>query len=277
MAAEDSGLRVAVPTPSSVQMKWLELGWEWDGYRSPAHAERILPRGSVEIVWNLGGPMTFFDGIQERRFEDTPVLIGVRASPYWVDTRHAQHLAALVLRPATISSLLGWSAEDLANGFHALSDFPEAARLIEALGQSDHATRFRAVGRALCRRGPPTPSREATALLRTWREDPQRSVGSIRSQLGISHPTFVRRVREALGLAPARYRQLMRLCGVLPRMQGPRPDLARVAVEGGYADQAHFARSFRELTGLTATGYRPLLEEHFFNVADPSVSFGSRP
>jgi AraC-like DNA-binding protein len=33
------------------------------------------------------------------------------------------------------------------------------------------------------------------------------------------------------------------------------PDLARVAVDLGYADQAHFTRDFRTVTGLTPGEY----------------------
>ena len=50
--------------------------------------------------------------------------------------------------------------------------------------------------------------------------------------------------------------QRRRLHEVAERLTGPEPpDLARVAVELGYSDQAHLTRDFRTVTGLTPAAF----------------------
>ena len=54
------------------------------------------------------------------------------------------------------------------------------------------------------------------------------------------------------GCTPKWLIQRRRLHEAAERLSGEeRPDLARVAADLGYADQAHFGRDFRAVTGLT--------------------------
>lgn len=73
-------------------------------------------------------------------------------------------------------------------------------------------------------------------------------------EVGWSRRHLANRFRSEIGLAPksaARVLRFERACGRL--LTPARPSLATVAADGGYADQAHLARDFRELAGITAT------------------------
>ena len=57
---------------------------------------------------------------------------------------------------------------------------------------------------------------------------------------------------KRVGLTPKWLVQRRRLHEVAERLTGPEPpDLARVAADLGYSDQAHLTRDFRTVTGLT--------------------------
>ena len=55
-----------------------------------------------------------------------------------------------------------------------------------------------------------------------------------------------------VGVGPKLLARQTRVCALAAEAVGPaRPGWASLAVKYGYADQAHLAREFRELTGLT--------------------------
>ncbi|MBB3041469.1 AraC family transcriptional regulator [Nocardioides soli] len=83
--------------------------------------------------------------------------------------------------------------------------------------------------------------------------DPQvQRVGQVCEKFAITERTLQRLTARRIGLAPKWLIQRRRLHEAAERLREvARPDLARVAADLGYADQAHFGRDFRAVTGLT--------------------------
>lgn len=81
-------------------------------------------------------------------------------------------------------------------------------------------------------------------------------VGQMCEKFAVSERSLQRLTARRIGLSPKWLIQRRRLHEAAAALQsGDRPDLARVAVELGYADQAHFGRDFRTVTGLTPGEY----------------------
>ena len=79
-----------------------------------------------------------------------------------------------------------------------------------------------------------------------------RRVGQVVDKFGLSERTLQRLCARRIGLSPKWLIQRRRLHEAAERLATPEPpDLARVAADLGYADQAHFTRDFRTVTGLT--------------------------
>ncbi len=76
-------------------------------------------------------------------------------------------------------------------------------------------------------------------------------VAQVCEKFSLSARTLQRLTSRRIGLSPKWLIQRRRLQEAAQRLTGSRPDLARVAAELGYADQAHFARDFRAVTGMT--------------------------
>ncbi len=267
-----TGLRMA--TMDGPAARWVRMVWEWEGYRSPAPAERILPHGLVEVTWDLSGSMAFHRDGGPRRHADA-VIVGPHVSPYIVDTRPMRHLFGVLFEPGAAAALLGCSAAELLGRTESWSDFETAHELRHRLGEaSDWGERFAVVADHFATRAAPALPRGAATLLQVWRGDPSVSVSAVAALAGISAPTLVRHARRAFGLAPAQLRRVSRFRRTLERFASRRePSLARLAHESGYADQAHLTREFRDLAGITPSRYQPLLEGHPFNVAAESVHF----
>lgn len=76
-------------------------------------------------------------------------------------------------------------------------------------------------------------------------------VGQVCEKFAITERTLQRLTARRIGLSPKWLVQRRRLHEAAERLRADeRPDLARVAADLGYADQAHFGRDFRAVTGL---------------------------
>ncbi len=75
-------------------------------------------------------------------------------------------------------------------------------------------------------------------------------------KFAVSERSLQRLTARRIGLSPKWLIQRRRLHEAAAVLRtGKRPDLARVAAELGYCDQAHFGRDFRTVTGLTPGEY----------------------
>lgn len=94
-------------------------------------------------------------------------------------------------------------------------------------------------------------------------------LGDVVEASGISHRAFITRFRDAVGLTPKVFSRITRfqrvidaLCDALEGdIDAPTArdagalSLARVALDAGYADQAHLSRDFREFAGISPSAY----------------------
>ena len=91
---------------------------------------------------------------------------------------------------------------------------------------------------------------ELTARLRT------RAGHGLAEHFGASERAIQRALQRTIGLGPKRVTRLVRLQEVARVLSlGGAPDLAALAAELGYADQAHLQHDFREVAGVTPGAY----------------------
>lgn len=77
-------------------------------------------------------------------------------------------------------------------------------------------------------------------------------VAQVCEKFALGERTLQRLTRDRVGLSPKWLVQRRRLHEAAERLRSDdAPDLARVAAELGYSDQAHFTRDWRRVTGLT--------------------------
>ncbi len=76
------------------------------------------------------------------------------------------------------------------------------------------------------------------------------SVATLAFDLGVSERQLRRRFQTAVGYGPKLLQRVLRLSRALDAARAGDTQLARVAVEAGYADQAHFTHDCRDLAGV---------------------------
>jgi AraC-like DNA-binding protein len=91
-----------------------------------------------------------------------------------------------------------------------------------------------------------------TGIATLLAERPGRSLTRLARDVALSERQLRRRVEEAVGYPPRQLARVLRFQRFLraARASGPVRDLARLAADTGYADQAHLTRECRALGGL---------------------------
>jgi AraC-like DNA-binding protein len=109
--------------------------------------------------------------------------------------------------------------------------------------------RVAAAAARLASAGPPDLAvRRAAQLL----ADPLARVEELAGDLGLSERQLRRRFHASVGYGPKTLQRVLRFRDFLARVDaaGARPDLARIAVDAGYADQAHLTHECTRLAGM---------------------------
>ena len=87
------------------------------------------------------------------------------------------------------------------------------------------------------------------------------SVERLARDLGLGVRQLQRLFREHVGITPKRAIRSSRLQEVAVRLErGTATNLARLAAELGYADQAHMTRDFKAVTGRSPGGFARALD-----------------
>jgi AraC-like DNA-binding protein len=103
------------------------------------------------------------------------------------------------------------------------------------------------------------------------------SVGRIVERTGYTHRHFLSLFRAEVGLGPKVYGRVVRFGRALDELVDGARTPAEIALAAGFSDQAHFAREFRELAGLTPGEYLDLSPRERHHVAVRSDFFKTAP
>lgn len=239
----------------------------WAGFTPLASArpgrEHVLPTGHMHLALRWGGPPLHLLGGAQRSEIESPghAVVGGARTGYYAKQggTHGWSVGAQ-LEPGAAGALLRTSAADLAERHTALADVcgPGAvAELMECLqAQGDPAACLQVLERWLLARmatqvrGLHPAVAAALASLHGGAQVQQAVAAS-----GLSHRHLIARFREATGLAPKQHARVLRLQLALAGLATPGLQAAGIAADAGFADQAHFTREFRELTGVTPTDW----------------------
>jgi AraC-like DNA-binding protein len=219
----------------------------WESARGEGEPGVILPDACIDLVHRPG------HGLRVAGPDTVPRLAGPRAGGVAVGLRFRTGAAPWVLDA---------SADELRDRVVAVTAIwgAEGERLEEALDEAPTSARRRAlleraIGERMAARargGDPL----VDAAVDRLRRDPAGSVGTLARALGVSERHLRRRLRPALGYGPktlARILRFQRLLALAEARRDGEPGLARLALEAGYADQAHMTAECTRLAGAPPT------------------------
>lgn len=241
-------LRYEVDAPLN---QHLEHFWSvsWHLPKGVTHAASSLPHPSIHVVWE--GDEVRVVGVVTGRF--TRVLKG-----------ESRAFAAKFL-PGAFRPLLGAPVSTLTDTTVSLSRVIGAKKartyrdaMASAVDDAQRVQRASGFWSALL----PPPAHDApllASLVHAATEDRTvTSVEQLRARAGMHLRELQRWFHDAVGISPKWMIQRYRLHAALLELEQRKQSLTQLAQTLGYADQAHFARDFKALTGLSPSRYARL-------------------
>jgi AraC-like DNA-binding protein len=237
-----------------------------------ARVHRIVPDACVDIVWVRG---------------DRLVVAGPATGPVLAPLPPGAEALGVRFRVGAAGGALGLPARELLDRTVALDELwgPAAAELAERMDAApSHAAALAELTATVGRR---LPADGLDALVRAAAVRAARrrtAVEALGSDLGVGERQLRRRFADAVGYGPKTLQRVLRFQRflALARDQPGPPDLAQLAFEAGYADQAHLTRECGRLAGLPpaallATGVGPAGErsESFKTTAAPPATMAA--
>lgn len=217
-----------------------------EGERS--YLQHVLPDGCADIIWTEEAPAFVVGPATRTVLASIPprsTLVGIR------------------FRPGLAPALLGAPARLLCDREFPLADLcgPLANQLAEQVAeQSTIAARIQQFETTLIQRlgdtGLTGTDHAVNMAVSRIARDPTVRIAELSRSLGISSRQLHRRFHDAVGYSPKTLQRILRfqrLLDLARQNQGPQLDLAALAFDAGYADQAHMSRDVREFSERTPT------------------------
>lgn len=233
---------------------------------APGHGrERIVPSGTVEVVFNLHEDEVRIQDAASGRERSLrgAIASGCYGGAFDVDTRAHSLVVGVHFQPGGAGSILGVPPGELASAHVGLEDLwgVSATHLRERLSAARSAQeRFELLEQALVARLPDRPRRRGAVSVGLSELDrPGVAVGHVAGELCLSRRRFIEVFTEDVGMTPKRYSMVRRFQRAL--MMASRPRFAgwsQIALECGYFDQAHLCRDWAELTGMSPSRFLAL-------------------
>ncbi|HEY3739818.1 MAG TPA: helix-turn-helix domain-containing protein [Bryobacteraceae bacterium] len=227
---------------------WIAHYWsvEWDLRGSDPHIAETLPHPNVQLVFENGAATV--SGVQTSRFtrvlEGRSKVFGVKFRAGGFRAFYGRPVAELADRTVPATEIFGGSILEL--GAVVLGKGRERDRL-KAADEFFRARRLTA---------DPSAERAAELVERIQREPEIRTVDELAARAGIGKRALQRLFQEFVGASPKWVIRRYRLHEAVERIHSSAQiDLAQLAVELGYFDQAHLINDFRSIVGMTPGRY----------------------
>ncbi|MFJ7908443.1 DUF6597 domain-containing transcriptional factor [Kitasatospora sp. NPDC096204] len=228
----------------SVEYYWLV---RWDLHGLPPYEQKVLSHPNVHLV---------FEAPRAR-------VYGVDRSLFVRRLEGAGHVLGVRFRAGAFRALAGHPVSDLADRSVPAAEYfgPGADRLnAEILGEPDGPAALAALADAFLRPRLPAPdpaAAEVAAMVDRITGTPDlRRVDELAAELGLTVRRLQRLFAEYVGASPKWVLRRARLHEAAERAAADGGlDLAGLAAELGYADQAHLTRDFTAAVGVSPARY----------------------
>jgi AraC-like DNA-binding protein len=256
---------------------FVDLLWLYEGVR-PAHSkERLLPTGTVEIVFDLREDHILTYGRREKMQPydlSGSVVCGAHSEFFVIDTTSQDGVMGVHFRPGGAYPFLKLPNGELHNrhvDLGALWGWQEVRDLHErVLAEPSPEGKLRKLEQALLARARGEFERHpavAYALNEFHCAPGGRSIAAVTDRTGFSARRFIDLFEREVGLTPKLFCRVQRFQKVLQIVQsGCGIDWAEIALNCGYYDQAHFNHDFRAFSGINPSAYLAAHTPHLNHV-----------
>jgi AraC-like DNA-binding protein len=236
--------------PSAVLAPYVEFFWivEWDLRGKPPQHQRVLPYPNTHVAFEKDKTLVYgvVQGPFDQVLEEQGRVLGARFRPGGLRPLLSQPVAALTGRTVTLDEargIDGQRAERQVLAQRSVDGMIAAAEellspLVDGLAPDPRAALAEAAVQAAAAENGPV------------------SVAALSEAVGLSERAMQRLFSEYVGVPPKWVVQRFRLQEAMWRLAAPAmPDIAELAAELGFFDQAHLTRQFTALVGTSPLEY----------------------
>ncbi|MGK6352679.1 helix-turn-helix domain-containing protein [Parapedobacter sp. DT-150] len=215
---------------------------------------RVLPSTAIALAFRFGGQVA--DGLgSQGAMLPAASLAGLRQSARLINYLPRSGTIVALLKEGMAPALFRNPLDEIKgitldlDGFFAASEIERVQdQLFEA---QDHRMRVAVLERFLLTKlRPQEPDLVAIGAVSVIHLAKGRlSMADLADRMYLSRDAFEKRFRRAVGMSPKPFADIVRLQALI-RQRNPQQSIHRLALEGGYFDQAHFNHAFRRFAGL---------------------------
>jgi AraC-like DNA-binding protein len=238
--AATSDYREFLPPPELVG--YFLCLWSQTTHGSEEFQQRVVPDCCIDILV----------------VNDVPMLAGPWTKPFTASLAPGTTITGARFYPGAGSSLLGMPASELRNAIVPLDQIwskPEAARFSTFSPEWSIGQRTSAMARVLAKRTARALPIDGTvgAAIRWIARHPRGRMEELGRTLHLSNRQLQRRFTAAVGYGPKLFQSILRFQRslALANHGHTHGDLARIAAEAEYADQAHMNREVQRFSGIS--------------------------
>jgi AraC-like DNA-binding protein len=239
--------------PCDALAPWVHHFWvvQWD-LRTPFMVETLPhPGARLTVETRGGGPRTEIAGVRtgrlSRRLTGSGRTFGVAFRPAAFQPLLGAPMSNLTDRGVRIRAVFGSEGEALARRIHTARGFAETI----ALAETFLARRIRSLN--------PEAAWVRDLVERLMLDRSLLRVEDVVKTFGVGERSLQRLFQKYVGVSPKWVIRRYRLHEAAEQLRRPTPPaLAELATALGYADQAHFAREFKEVVGRTPRDFQAL-------------------
>jgi methylphosphotriester-DNA--protein-cysteine methyltransferase len=225
-------------------------------------AQTIYPDGRCELIVHLGTPMRRHTLDQGWETQAQCLFAAQIRSAIRLAAAGPVHCIGVRLQPAASHAIAGAAVAMLADRIVALDhvDAAFAAAFVDACtrcGGGDLEPLWQLLRRRLAAVAIDAQVQAAIEVLDAAHGDITGTELARRCRIGLR--SLQMRFVERVGLTLKEYARIQRLAATLRRLDRDGEDLATVALDQGFSDQAHATRELKSLTGLTPARLRRAL------------------
>jgi AraC-like DNA-binding protein len=255
--------------PKPPLSRHVQLLWYHEGYAPRSPRERLLPTGTVEIVFDLTDRSS-----RIFRDENDPcggafrqsLICGPHSRYFILDTSTPQTVAGIHFAPGGAARFFHEPLSELRDRHLSLDDLwgytacsairdrvLEAPTALAKLKALEDALYLRAVRLPV---GEPRHRAVDYALARFVKVPQIDTLDHLTQQLSLSPRRFIQLFSEETGLTPKLFCRILRFQAALKLANlGRAVSWSAVATDCGYFDQSHFIHDFKSFTGLSPAAY----------------------
>ena len=218
---------------------------------------------TLPLVISFGEPFAIGLGREPtQRDQIGSFAAGLYAGPVVIDLFGASHCLQIDFTPLGARRFFRMPMSELADRMVQLDDVlgPEGQALREKLGNvPDWSTRFVLAERFVLSRtadSPPPSTEIKLAFARMAGCNGRIAVSRLAASVGWSRKHLTEKFRAELGLGPKSVSRIIRLDRAMSEARCGHGGWADIAAGCGFADQAHLAREFQDLAGLSPSSWQ---------------------